>query len=161
MINQESNNIHLTAEQLLQIDAQKKQLANLENEISIHSNMVKALRQENARLEKHHAYLEELTQSSQANVDALRKREDELKESIKESELALDKMAQDAKKLKDEQSATQEEIACQKKDLSEQKRASDTDRADIESIKSKLAAEEAVLNDKVSVLSEALKAIGN
>jgi hypothetical protein len=126
MLNQETENVKLTFEQLRQIDVVQKRLSNLESEITIATKNLNALKKDTDRIYKEKMYQEELLANLTTQTDTKKLELIKLGESITEHSNILNKLITEYKEHtekmtieKDEHSVKGERISKKEIELNE------------------------------------------
>lgn len=159
MIENSSANIKLTTEQLLQIDIFQKTLANLQSEIEIHSKNLQISRNDSIRLGKERDYLQGLVINLEEKKLELEKQCENISNAVLEYQRKLDTAVSDYKTLKLLQESELSEIELQMKQLNEKKIEIQASEDDLSKKLDKFVEENALLEKKKQILSEALKSI--
>lgn len=156
MTNQESSNVKLSVEQLLQIDAFQKTLANLQSEIDIHSKNLQISRNDSVRLGKEVLYLEGVVKGLGETRKSLEETNERLSNSVAEHQANLSTITAEYSKVKSDISNALVELEQQKKDFSDKEAILNSDREELSRKMANISEQQSSLENKHKILSEAL-----
>lgn len=160
-IEQPTENIKLTTEQLLQLDKFEKRLANLQMEITVHSNNIDGLRIENANLTNEKKYLEELKTNLLQEVTYLQQKSKDQKALILENTKSIEAYRIEHKQLMDKHNARENEIHSKEQAIVDKEKKVEANRAELQAKLNKVAQDMALIEKNRAILSDAIKSIGN
>ncbi len=159
MVNQETANIKLTTEQLLQIDYFQKHLANLQSEILIHTKSIEIVKNDNDRLSKEKTYLEELISNLDSKKSELERNVESLSNSLSDKQKELENTVIEHTKTKDVILVELEKLEACRQDLSDKQNVYDANKLDLDAKISLFQDESNLLEDKKRKIQELLKSL--